>query len=62
MTVRLWNAQMVNGVIQFPRPEACKIRRVLRDAQQKKFVSGENFKGLDEFEGGDIFGMVKDLG
>ena len=62
MTVRLWNAQMVNGVIRFPRPEACGIRRILRDEKQKSFVSGKNFVGLDEFEGGDAFGMVKDFG
>lgn len=61
MTVRFWNARMKNGIIQFPHPEECEIRRVLRDAKQKKFVSGENFKGLSEFEGGDVFGMVKDF-
>ena len=62
MTVRLWNAQMVNGVIRFPRPEECGIRRILRDEKQKSFVSGKNFVGLDEFEGVDAFGMVKDFG
>lgn len=60
MTVRLWNVHMVNGVIHFPRPEECEIRRVLRDAQQKSFAFGKNFSGLDEFEGGEAFGMVKD--
>lgn len=62
MTVRLWNAQMINGVIRFPRPEECGIRRILRDAGQKAFVPGENFAGLAEFEGGDLLDMVKDLG
>lgn len=62
MTVRLWNAQMNNGIIHFPRPEECGIRRILRDAGQKSFVSGENFAGVAEFEGGDAFGIVKDLG
>ena len=62
MTVRLWNAQMVNGVIRFPRPEECGIRRILRNEKKKSFVSGKNFVGLDEFEGGDAFGMVKDFG
>lgn len=38
MTVRLWNAQMVDDVIHFPRPEECEIRCVLRDAGQKQFV------------------------
>ena len=62
MTVRLWNAQMENGVIHFPRPEECEIRRILREAQSKQFVYEENFKGLEEFEGGDMFGMDKDIG
>lgn len=62
MTVRLWNVHMVNGVIHFLRPEECEIRRVLRDARQKEFVPGKNFSGLNEFEGGDAFGMVKDPG
>ena len=62
MTVRLWNAQMVNGMIRFPRPEECEIRQILRDAEPKQFILEKNFAGLKEFEGGDIFGMVKDAG
>lgn len=62
MTVRLWSARMTDGIIVFPRPERCEIRHVLRDAEQKEFVFGENFKGLKEFEGGDSFGMAKDFG
>lgn len=61
MTVRLWNAQMEKGVIHFPRPEECTIRRIVRDEKQKSFVPGENFSGLNEFQGGDIFGMVEDI-
>ncbi len=62
MTVRLWNAQMINGVIHFPRPEECTIRQVLRDAKQKNFIPGKSFQGLEEFEGGDLFGMATDIG
>jgi len=61
MTVRLWNAQMINGVIRFPRPEECEIRNVLREANEKQFLYGENFKGWKELEGGGLFGMAKDL-
>ncbi len=50
MTVRLWNAQMKQGTIQFPRPEECEIRHILRDAKQKGFVPDKNFSGLKEFE------------
>lgn len=62
LTVRLWNAQMAKGVIHFPRPEECEIRRVLQETKQKQFVFEKNFIGLEEFEGGDMFGMVKDIG
>lgn len=61
MSVRLWNAQMKNGIIHFPRPEECEMRRVLRDEKQKEFVPGKNFTGLQEFEGGGLFGMAKDF-
>lgn len=62
MTVRLWNAHMKDGVIHYPTPEECEIRHIIRDAKQKKFIPKENFAGLEEFEGGDLFGAVKDFG
>lgn len=62
MTIRLWNAQMENGIIKFPRPEECDIRRIVHDEKQKIFNVGENFIGLEEFKGGGCFGMVKDFG
>lgn len=62
MTVRLWNAQMADGIIRFPRPEECAIRQVLRDAKQKEFHLEKNFSGLMEFEGGEIFGMAENPG
>lgn len=43
MTVRLWDAQMVNGVIHFPRPEECEIRRVLHKEKQKQFIFEKEF-------------------
>ena len=61
MTVRLWNAQMNNGIIHFLRPEQCEIRHILRDARQKEFEPGKNFRGLQEFEGGDLFGVAQDF-
>ncbi|MDE6983874.1 MAG: type I-C CRISPR-associated protein Cas5c [Lachnospiraceae bacterium] len=62
LTVRLWNAQLTDGVIRFPRPEECQIRRALREAKQKQFFFEKNFTGLDEFAGGDSVGMAKDFG
>lgn len=62
MSVRLWNAQMKNGVIRFPRPEECNIRRCLKESMQKDFEMDKNFQGLKEFEGSDLFGMDENLG
>lgn len=62
LTVRLFNAQMKNGIIRFPRPEDCEMRRILGDAKEKEFIINKNFKGLKEFEGGDLFDMAKNIG
>ena len=61
MTVRLWNAQMKDGIIHFLRPEQCEIRHILRNARLKEFEPGKNFRGLQEFEGGDLFGVAQDF-
>lgn len=62
MTVRLWNAQMQKGVIYFPKPEECSIRREVGEFKKKIFETGKNFSGLQEFEGGDLFGMDEHIG
>lgn len=62
MTARLWNAQMKNGIIHFPRPEECTIRRILGDAKEKRFTLGQNCSAVNDLEGGDLFGMSKDFG
>ena len=56
MTTRLWNVSMQKGVIRFPQPEECTIRRILHPVEAKRFDE-TNFSGLKEFEGGDLFGM-----
>ena len=56
LTTRLWNATMKNGIIHFPKPEECEIRRVLHSMKMKNFDQS-NFTGLQEFEGGDLFGL-----
>ena len=53
MTVRLWNAQMRRGVIEFPRPEECTMCHDGGKFQMKLFDQ-DNFSGLNEFEGGDV--------
>lgn len=52
MTIRLWNAQMRQGVINFPRPEECTMFRDGGKLEMKKFGE-DNFSGLKEFEGGE---------
>lgn len=49
MTVRFWQPVMKNGIIDFVKPEDCKIRKVIKPMKQKIFGS-ENFSGLLEFE------------
>lgn len=56
MTTRLWHACMRDGVISFPEPEACTIRRNIAEMKMKPFGDG-NFSGLQEFERGDCFGL-----
>ena len=39
--VRLWQPQMENGVITFPRPEECQTTRTLHKMEPKKFLLSE---------------------
>lgn len=55
LTVRFWNPVMVNGVIDFPRPEECAVKRRIKDMSIKPFgTEYQNFVGADEFTGGDM--------
>lgn len=49
MTIRFWQPVMRNGVIDFVRPEECKVRKVVKPMKQKSFGT-HNFQGLLEFE------------
>lgn len=53
--VRLWQPVMNDGIVEFPRPEQCRIVRDLRKAEMCSFIPGENFTYCDELyesEGG----------
>ena len=50
LCLRLWRAVMKDGIVHFPRPEECKIRRTIKKAQACTFTSGTNFSGLAERE------------
>ncbi len=52
MTLRMWRPVMKNGIITFPRPEDCPIRRTIRSMGMKPFGEAlDNFIGLNEFQG-----------
>lgn len=56
MTVRLWKPVMENGIIRFERPDNPEmIVRVIGKRPEKKFVPGENFSGLSEFDKEGVF-------
>ncbi len=51
MTINLWAPVMRNGIIEFKRPDQCKLHRTVREVQIKSFGTDEmNFSGLGEFE------------
>jgi CRISPR-associated protein cas5, dvulg subtype len=51
MTINLWAPVMRNGIIEFKRPNQCKLHRTVREVQIKSFGTDEmNFSGLGEFE------------
>jgi len=44
---RFWRFTMVNGVIRFPRPEACTERKLVRAMSPKTFSVGSNLLAVD---------------
>lgn len=47
---RFWRATMKNGVLDFPTPEQCEVRRYIRNMEAKEFSIGDNFQGVDSEE------------
>ncbi|MDR3355183.1 MAG: type I-C CRISPR-associated protein Cas5c [Synergistaceae bacterium] len=45
---KFWNAKMMNGVIEFPRPDKCSITKFVRKMKPVKFVPKINFSGFAE--------------
>lgn len=53
--VRLWRAKMTDGIIRFPKPEECTLRRDVRPMLAKQFGrERNNFTGLDEPSLGEL--------
>jgi len=48
LVARFWHPKMERGVITFPRPEACPVRRVIKPMERKSFVLGENLRPVEE--------------
>lgn len=60
LTVRFWNPVMDNGVIEFINPIDCTLKRHIRSMDMKKFGAEQNnFIGLGEYEGSDLFELDK---
>jgi CRISPR-associated protein Cas5d len=47
---RFWNAIMKRGIVTFPRPEKCEIRRFIRKMTAKNFEEGKSFLSVNEEE------------
>lgn len=47
---RFWRAEMINGVITFPRPEKCENKRFVREMSIKAFGLGSNLLDVETEE------------
>ena len=45
---RFWHAEMKNGVIDFPAPDACSVRRFIRPMRAKKFELDRTQQGVEQ--------------
>lgn len=50
MSVRFDHQIMKNGIIEFQKPEDCKIKKFIRNMQAKEFVIDENLKKVEREE------------
>jgi CRISPR-associated protein Cas5d len=47
LSARLWKAKMSNGIIKFPEPSKCELKRFIKEMQAKKFIDKKNFSCID---------------
>lgn len=50
MRTRFWSSVMRRGVIEFPRPEECSVRRFVRSMKAKVFDMGRNAEHVESTE------------
>jgi CRISPR-associated protein Cas5d len=46
LAVNFWRPQMVDGVIRFPRPEECPVKKEVREMLPKSFGVGRNLRDV----------------
>lgn len=44
---RFWRPTMRDGIIRFPRPEDCAVRKFVRDMTTKQFLKDKNLRGIE---------------
>lgn len=44
---RFWRATMKRGILEFPRPEACEVKRFVRAMTARDFTVGENLLSVE---------------
>jgi CRISPR-associated protein Cas5d len=47
LTANFWRPTMVDGVIHFPRPEQCPVKKEIREMTPKRFGIGHNLRDTD---------------
>lgn len=47
LNARFWSPKLINGILRFPRPEECTLRKFVRDMTPKRFGLGKNVKAAD---------------
>ncbi len=53
LAVNFWQPTMLDGVIRFPRPEACPFKHVVREMRPKRFGAGANLRSIED-EAGEL--------
>ena len=47
LAANFWRPTMVDGVIHFPRPEQCPVKKEIRDMMPKRFGIDHNLRNVD---------------
>lgn len=51
LRANFWRPVMVDGIVKFPRPSDCPVKKDIREMHPKQFGTGRNFRGVDaEFD------------